>query len=195
MLKNLFIKPGNFCIANIYEGQSLKVISTFGNQVVDFWALNAENFNEILSMSHSRSALYKIWFEPNDILVSNHFKPILKVSSDTSQGCHDTLHAACSQGSYKFYGEPAPPSSCDENYNAAMEKIGAKSFATPSPWNLFEHAFVLDDGYLKDKPTTAKPGDYVELEALKNLIIICSACPSKVGSISGFEPQGATLEY
>ena len=195
MTEQYFIKPGNYCVLNISKGQNVRVISTHGNQVIDFWAFNSNNLKEILSMSHSRSALYKIWFEPNDILVTNYFQPILKISSDTSKGCHDTLHAACSKGSYRFYGEQAPVSSCDENYIAAMREIGAQGMVTPCPWNLFEHAFVLDDGTLQDKPTTANPGDYVELEALKNVTIVCSACPSRVGDISGARPKGATIEY
>ena len=195
MSKKYFISPGNFCVLKISKGRNVKVITTFGNQVVDFWAVNSDNFNEILSMSHSRSALYKIWFQPADILVSNYFQPILKICSDTSKGHHDTLHAACSKGSYRFYGELAPLSSCEENYIAAMGKIGAQNIVTPCPWNLFEHAFVLYDGALNDKPTTSEPGDYVELEALKNVTIICSACPSKIGNISGLEPRGAMIEY
>jgi uncharacterized protein YcgI (DUF1989 family) len=60
---------------------------------------------------------------------------------------------------------------------------------------LFEHAFIQPDGRLEDKPSTAQPDDFVELEAQKDLIVVCSACPSRVGNISGSDPKGATIEY
>jgi uncharacterized protein YcgI (DUF1989 family) len=36
----------------ISKGQSVKVINTHGNQVVDFWAFNAGDLREYLGMEH-----------------------------------------------------------------------------------------------------------------------------------------------
>ena len=190
-----FIEPGGFIHKKILKGKSFKIINTYGQQVVDFWAFNIDNMSEALSMHHSRSALYKLWFEPQDILVSNLFKPILKIVNDTSKGMHDTLHAACSPGSYKFYNEPPPPTNCQDNLQNALSNYSIDPPFILCPWNLFEHAYIKNDNSIIDKPSTAKQGDYIELEAQQSLIIVCSACPSKIGNISGLEPRGATVEY
>ena len=50
------------------------------------------------------------------------------------------------------------------------------------------------DYALADEASAAAPGDYVELEALEDLILVCSACPSQVGQISGDSPRGAAID-
>ena len=57
-----FIKPGGFFHKKISKGNRFKIINTYGQQVVDFWAFNINDMSEALSMHHSRSALYKLWF-------------------------------------------------------------------------------------------------------------------------------------
>jgi uncharacterized protein YcgI (DUF1989 family) len=53
---------------------------------------------------------------------------------------------------------------------------------------------VGQDYALADEVSAAVPGDYVELEALQDLILVCSACPSQVGRISGDVPRGAAID-
>ena len=50
------------------------------------------------------------------------------------------------------------------------------------------------DYTLADEASAAAAGDYVELEALEDLILVCSACPSRVGRISGDMPRGAAID-
>jgi uncharacterized protein len=190
-----FIEPGGVANVQIKKGKKFKIINTFGHQVVDVWAFNSNDMSESLSMHHSRSALYKMWFQPDDTLVSTLFEPIIKIISDTSNGGHDTLHAACSKGSYKFYNALEPISNCTDNLKLTLDSYNFEVNYTPCPWNLFEHAFIQPNGRLEDKPSTAQPGDFVELEAQKDLIVVCSACPSRVGNISASDPKGATIEY
>ena len=38
----------------IKKGQSVKVVNTHGNQVVDFWAFNAGDLREYMGMEHCR---------------------------------------------------------------------------------------------------------------------------------------------
>ena len=145
-------------------------------------------------MSHSRSALYKLWFDPGDTLVSNRFQAILKITKDISPGRHDTLHAACSPGSYEFYGAGKDHPNCEENLRRELKERNWNLSIVPDPWNLFEHAMVNQDMSLEDRPASAQPGDFVELEALTNLVVVCSARPSTIGNISGEAPKGVNLE-
>ena len=174
--------------------QSIRIINHEGGQVVDTWAFSQANPSEHLSMEHSRSALYKLWFEPGDTLVSNHFNPMLTIKNDTSPGMHDTLHAACSKASYRFYGEGDNHPNCQDNLFNALSEQGLEPQSIPCPWNVFEHALVDEKMKLSDLPASAQKGDYIELIAEQDLILVCSACPSLVGSISGERPAGALLD-
>jgi uncharacterized protein YcgI (DUF1989 family) len=161
---------------------------------VDTWAFNSSSPSEFLSMAHSRSALYRLFFEPGDTLVSNRFQPILTIIQDTSPGYHDTLHAACSAESNRYYGAEHQYPNCQDNLKTIMHSREVSLQTTPCPWNLFERAIVLPDGTLKDEPSLAMTGDYLELSAEVDLVLVCSACPSLIGNISSGQPRGATVE-
>jgi uncharacterized protein len=188
------IKPGTARAVNVTAGQVVRVVNTQGHQVVDTWAFSVGDLREHLSMEHSRSATYRILYQPGDVLVSTHFRPMLTILADTSPGIHDTLHAACSAESNVFYGAPAEDPNCQDNLKGVMAERGLALDSIPCPWNLFEHAVVQADGSLLDEPSAAAAGDYVELRAEMDLVLVCSACPSSVGDISQGEPRGAAIE-
>ncbi len=177
------------------EGHRVRVLNTEGGQVVDTWAFRCADVTEHLSMAHSRSATYRICFRVGDVLVTNRFRPILRITEDTSPGRHDTLHAACSAESNLFFGAPSPTPNCEDNLGAVLAELGIRDVPVPDPWNLYEHADVDADAALHDRPASARAGDYVEVECLMDLILVCSACPSRIGAISGAarEPRGVEI--
>jgi uncharacterized protein YcgI (DUF1989 family) len=193
-LRRFDIAPGTARAIDVKAGECIRVVNAHGGQVVDTWAFNATDANEHLSMEHSRSATYRLLFRPGDGLVSNRFAAIVTVTADTSPGIHDTLHAACSAPSYHYYGSGDAYPNCEDNLRQLMRERGVELNVIPCPWNLFEHALVDGEGVLRDEPSAAKRGDYVELKAEMDLVLVCSACPSTVGKISGSAPRGAVVE-
>jgi len=179
-MPQLDIPVGAAISIELERGQSCRVVNTRGGQVVDTWSFAARDYDEYLSMEHSRSANYKLLFEPGDHLYSNRFRPLLRLTADTSPGIHDTLHAACSKGSYRYYGVERETPNCEDNLVAQLMQRGFDMVHVPCPWNLFEHALVAADSTLADEPSAAKPGDYVELEAVVDLLLVFLACPSTV---------------
>ena len=81
--------------AFVAKGQTIKVINTHGQQVVDTWAFNRADMSELMSMEHSRAHMLKIIPAPGDVMLTNHRRPILTFLEDNSGGIHDTLMAAC----------------------------------------------------------------------------------------------------
>ncbi len=193
-MPTLEISAGSALSIELEAGQSCRVVNRYGGQVVDTWAFAASDYDEYLSMEHSRSANYRLLFAPGDCLYSNRFRPLLKLAADTSPGIHDTLHAACSKGSYRYYGADHDTPNCEDNLVAQMRLREYELRHVPCPWNLFEHARVAADATLADEPSAAKPGNYVELEAMVDLLLVFSACPSTIGQISGDRPKGAAIE-
>lgn len=194
MNRRISIPATQAAAIELRERQLCRIVNTEGGQVVDTWAFNANNVAEFLSMEHSRSAIYRLMFSPGDTLVSNLFNPLLSIVDDTSPGYHDALHAACSAGSNHFYNSSVSSPNCQDNFAQQMNTLGYPVTHIPCPWNLFEHALVDASLELHDEPSAAQPGDYIELKAEMNLILVCSACPSIVGQISGASPRGAAIE-
>ena len=89
---------------HITKGQSVKVINTHGEQVVDTWAFNTDDVNEFMSMEATRATLLKMRPAVGDSLYTNRRRAILTVVEDTSPGVHDMLMAACDNARYGLLG-------------------------------------------------------------------------------------------
>jgi hypothetical protein len=171
--------------AKMTRGQSVKVINSHGQQVVDTWAFNAEDLREFMSMEHSRVAFMKLRPDVGDAFVTNQRRPIMTLVEDTSGGVHDTLMAACDNPRYGLLGCTEYHDNCTDNLSAAMTELGLTEPETPSPLNLFMHIPWTLPGALSWQEPVSKPGDYVVLRAEMDLIVAFSACPQDILPING----------
>ena len=106
--------------ARVKKGQTVKVINSKGQQVVDTWVFNAADLHEFMSMEHSRVAIGRIIPGIGDTLVTNRRRPILTVIEDTSGGIHDTLFAACDRWRYENLGCTEYHDNCTDNLAAGL---------------------------------------------------------------------------
>ncbi|MHB8867813.1 MAG: PCC domain-containing protein [Thermoleophilia bacterium] len=164
-------------------GQSVRVINTHGHQVVDTWAFSLSDLTESMSMEHTRAALRSLFVSVGQSLVTNRRRPILTLTEDTSPGGHDTLIAACDRYRYEQLGCAGYHDNCTDNLAHALAQLGHTGLETPSPWNLFMHIPVGEDGHLEFQPPRSKPGDSATLRAEQDCIVVFSACPQDVSSI------------
>ena len=173
--------------AIVSRGQSVRVINTHGQQVVDTWAFRRDELTEFMSMEHSRTALGRIMPITGQSMVTNRRRPILTLAEDTSGGIHDTLLAACDRYRYELLGCEGFHDNCTDNLSAALVELGLTPPETPSPWNLFMNIPVGADGSVTFEPPVSKPGDYVTLLAEMDCVVVFSACPQDVVPINGVD--------
>lgn len=166
-------------------GQTLQVVSADGTQVADFWAFNAADLGEVLSMEHTRSVTSRISPRAGDVLVSNHRRPMFCFTEDTSPGLHDTQLCACNRYLYEQLGCRDYHRNCEDNLHEGLAEIGLSSPFTPAPFNLFMNVPVLADRTIERREPETKPGDYVRLRAEMDLIAVISACPQDITTING----------
>lgn len=171
--------------AHVKKGQKIKVINTKGQQVVDFWAFNAEDFREFLSMEHTRVAIGRIIPKVGDALVTNKRRPILAFAEDNSGGIHDTLLAACDRWRYETLGCKEYHDNCTDNLAAAMGALGLTAPETPSPFNLFMNIPVVDGNAIEFRPPVSTPGSYVVLRAELDCVAAFSCCPQDLTPVNG----------
>ena len=176
-------RGGKAC--RVVAGQSVRVINTHGQQVVDTWAFNAADLAEFMSMEHSRTHLSRILARVSDSMVTNRRRPILTLLEDTTAGLHDTLLAACDRFRYELLGCDGYHDNCTDNLAAAMAALGLPVPETPSPWNLFMNISVGPDGALSFQPPVCGPGDHVLLRAELDCVVAFSACPQDIVPING----------
>ncbi len=118
-------------------GQVLRVISTHGSQVVDFWAFNDPDLGACMSMEHTRGMLCRVTPRVGDSLNTNKRRVILSMVEDTSPGVHDTLIASCDRFRYEQLGAKRFHDNCTDKLGHALEALGLQRVVHPSPFNLF----------------------------------------------------------
>jgi uncharacterized protein YcgI (DUF1989 family) len=173
------------------RGRALKIVNTFGTQVVDFWAFAAADLGTYLSMEHTRSTLSRLTPRAGDVLVDNWREPMLSFESDTSPGVHDTVIAPCDRARYVKLGCAAVHASCANNLRLAFERLTLTPPPCPASFNLWMNIPVLPNGELEWRETVSKPGDSVVFRALIDCIMVMSACPQDIIRINAGRPVSA----
>jgi uncharacterized protein YcgI (DUF1989 family) len=175
----------------VARGQALRIINTFGTQVVDFWAFDVRDIGICLSMEHTRASLSRLTPRAGDNLFDNKREPMLAFESDTSPGVHDTVIAACDPARYAKLGCTPDHASCADNLQRALGSLGLASPLCPASFNLWMNIPVLASGDLEWRETVSKPGDSVVFRALVDCIMVMSACPQDVIRINAGRPVSA----
>ena len=180
--------------ARAKAGQVIKVINTHGYQVVDFWAFNARNVREFMSMEHTRPITKKLTPTVGDYLLTNKRQQILKVLRDTTPGIHDTTVAACCPNRYRQLGVKGYHKNCQENLFYALKKFKRIPPQVPCPFNLFQNSQYHPKRGLEYKPTASKSGQFISFRSMIDCIVVFSACPMDVIPINSGSPTEAHFE-
>jgi len=181
--------------ARLSQGQSIKIINTHGQQVVDTWAFSTEDLTEFMSMEHIRPTLTRIFPRAGDDLVTNRRRPILHFAEDTSPGVHDTLMAACDDYRYGLLGCTEYHDNCTDNLFAALRNIGLTAPECPSPLNMWMNIPVDGEGNTEWGVPASKPGDYVVLRAEMDCVVVMSCCPQDLLPINGEAGEPTEAHY
>jgi uncharacterized protein len=178
------------------QRQSVRVVNTYGQQVVDTWAFSAADIGEFMSMEHTRIAIGRIIPRVGDALVTNHRRPILTLVEDTSGNIHDTLIAACDRWRYELLGCHGYHDNCTDNLATALRELGVAPPETPSPLNLFMNIPVIDGNAIDVLPPVSTAGSFATLRAEMDCLVVFSACPQDMVPINGaaMTPTAAHFE-
>lgn len=98
---------------------------------------------------------------------------------------HDMTFMACFPKLYTDKGRYGHRS-CAENVVEAMACAGYQNIVpsvlqVPEPFNCFQNT----PNYSLKAMGSSKPGDYIEFEALEDLVIAVSCCPYEIGGFNG----------
>jgi len=176
-------------------GETIRVINTHGTQVCDFWAFNADDPREFLSMEHLRAQIETIIPKPGQPLATNRRRSILQFMTDTSPGIHDTVIAACDIHRYRSLGVEGYHDNCTDNLRMAMLAIGFRAREIPAPFNLWMNIPVNPDHGIEWLPPVSSPGDYVEFKAEMDCICVMSACPQDLIPVNGIDNKPVELHF
>jgi uncharacterized protein YcgI (DUF1989 family) len=166
-------------------GQFAVVTNTHGNQVVDAWAVAANDPFETSSMDHTRSMNSNIFFMAGMRAVSSRRRSMLTMVADSAAVRHDTLLCPCNGELYQQLGCTEYHRSCTDNFHEALAGIGIALPFTPASLNLFMNVPVDEDGQVDRVPPDTAAGDHVTLRSDMDLVLVLSACPQDITPING----------
>jgi len=178
--------PGGDSLAiRLAVGQAVRLVNTYGSQVVDTWCLSEADTSEYLSVEHTRRMLGRLYPKEGDTLFSNRRNRLLRLERDTAQCQHDMLIACCDPWLYAFYGAAPGHASCHDNFLRALAAHGIRDCRVPNPVNFWMNVPVTDNEKIELREPVSRPGDYLILRALCDCYVIFSACPMDITPVNG----------
>jgi uncharacterized protein len=188
------VPPGAGRGLRVSAGQRFRVIDVDGGQVADTFAFRADDVSEFHSAEHTRVHVSRLFPRPGEHFVTNRRRPILRFEEDRTPGIHDMLCAACDPERYIALGAEGWHASCRENLELAMADLGHTGIEIPQPINLFMNIPVGEAGELGWEPAATGPGDFVELRAELDCLVVVSACPQDMVPINDSGPSPLAIE-
>jgi uncharacterized protein len=184
--------------AFVDRGGIIKLINTYGYQVVDVWAFNRYDLHEFMSMEHCRASLMALFPKVGQSLVTNKRRPILTLTEDVTDGVHDMLYAACDRYRYESLGCKEYHDNCTDNLSSTFKELKLELPEVPCPFNAFQNSVPVGaSGKIEFHPPVAKPGQHITLRAEMDLLIVFSCCPQDLVPVNGpggGKPRGAHFQ-
>ncbi|ESR25679.1 Aminomethyltransferase [Lutibaculum baratangense AMV1] len=191
-LADLNILPGFAKAYEVRAGQFIQILDVQGRECSDFQALDMRALEKgrisDIDPTTTRSLMGAAY--PGPGTHSKYFsleqKPLVEVVQDTV-GRHDTFGLACYARYYEDMGYPGHVN-CTDNINREMEAYGlAPRAGWPAANFFYNTAIDHENALIADEPWS-RPGDYVLLRALTDLVCISTACPSDIDAANGWNP-------
>lgn len=191
--EEIFIPAYEGRSVRLSKGEHLLIIDVEGKQVGDFVCFNWHDSTEHVSPVHMRASLSSIRLQVGDSLYSNRRRPLMKLIHDTV-GKHDFFFPACDYYRYKVdFGLEDHPN-CHDNLKSALKKYEMDHLSIPDPINWFMNNVLDDQGdYVINEPLS-KPGDYVQLEAVEDIVVAVSTCSQDLEPVNGYKVTPLKLQ-
>jgi aminomethyltransferase len=186
--------------ASSYEvkaGEFIQIIDVEGRQCSDFLAFHRRKLEEGvergLDATVTRTLMGNAYPTPG--LTGKFYDAdmvaLVEVVRDTV-GRHDTFALACNAKYYEDMGYPGHVN-CTDNFNVQVEPYAiAARKGWPALNFFFNTAFNADNILVTDEPWS-RPGDYVLLRALTDLVCASSACPDDIDAANAWDPTDIHL--
>ena len=107
---------------------------------------------------------------------------------EDSCGAHDTLYGCCSIEIDEVRFGKTNTQSCQSNFEAELAKHGLGEKDIVANVNFFMNVPVEAEGAVAIAAGRSKPGDYVDLRAEMDLLVVISNCPERDNPAAGFKP-------
>jgi aminomethyltransferase len=176
----------------VREGEYIQIIDVAGRQCSDFLAFHAHKLDAGLERGLDPQVTRTLMGSayPTVGLHSKYYDadmdPLCRVVQDTV-GRHDSFALACTARYYEDLGYPGHVN-CTENFNRQLDSYGIAARKGWTALNFFYNTMFDPDLVLLSDEPWSRPGDFVLLRAMSDLVCASSACPDDIDPANGWDP-------
>jgi aminomethyltransferase len=176
----------------VKAGQYIQIIDVEGRECSDFQCFDIaaldKGLERCIDATSTRHVVGKSYPVPGLLakFYTQDFEPLVELIRDTC-GRHDSFGTACTAKYYEDLGYPGHVN-CSDNFNRALQPFGVQPRPGWMAINLFFNTNIDDTNQMYFDEPWSRPGDYVLMRALKDMICVSSACPCDVDPANGWNP-------
>lgn len=174
----------------VRAGEFIQIMDVDGRQCTDFQCFDARKLDRgivhpldvtttrtIQGHAYPMPGLHAKYYDQENI-------PLVEVIQDTC-GRHDAFAIACAAKYYDDIGYPGH-ANCSDNFNGALDAYGVPPRAGWMAANFFFNTAIDEHGIMTADEPWSRPGDYVLLRAMTDLVCVSSACPDDTSPANGW---------
>jgi urea carboxylase-associated protein 1 len=186
------IPAGEYWVATVKSGESFRITDVEGNQAADTLFYSAADPAERYSAIDTIREQGNVYLTLGTKLLSSEGNVMLEITADTV-GRHDTLGGACATESntVRYALEKRTMHACRDSWLLAVaehEELGLSKRDITHNINFFMNVPVTEAGGLTFEDGMSGPGQYVEMRAAMDVIVLLSNCPQLNNPCNAFNP-------
>lgn len=186
------VRAGDYWIETVRAGQRLRIVDVEGNQAADTIFYNAADVADRYSAVDTIREQGNVYLGYGSKLLSTSGQVLMEIVADTV-GRHDTLGGACAAESntVRYDLEKRTMHSCRDSYLLALgqhDSLGLGKRDLSHNINFFMNVPVTADGGLTFADGLSGPGEYVEMRAAIDVIVLLSNCPQLNNPCNAYNP-------
>jgi urea carboxylase-associated protein 2 len=168
------VPAGWYTTVRLRRGEALRIVDDTGRSSISVIGWREEDTSERINCADTVKVQWSAAISRGRVILSDMGRVLLSLIEDTS-GAHDLLVGGSTPASVlATFGTPAR--NTHENFLAAGAKIGLDIRDIPPCVTFFAPVFLDAKGRFIWKADRKRPGDFVDLRAEMNLILVASNC-------------------
>jgi len=186
------VPAGDYWIDTLKQDQVLRIVDVEGNQSADTLFFNAADISDRYSAVDTIREQRNVYLRCGSKLLSTSGAVLAEIVADTV-GRHDTLGGACAgeSNTVRYALEKRTMHSCRDSFILAVshhDQLGLGKRDLAHNINFFMNVPVTRDGGLTFADGLSGPGQYVELRAAMDVIVLISNCPQLNNPCNAYNP-------
>jgi uncharacterized protein len=178
------VPAGWYATVRLRRGEALRILDSVGLSAASLIGWREEDMSERINCADTVKVQWSAAVSKGRVILSDMGRVFLSLIEDTS-GAHDLLAG----GSTPASGVGSGVRNTHDNFLAAAAKVGLGLRDIPPCAVFFAPVSVDASGRLVWNAERKQPGDFVDLRAEMNLVLVVSNCPHPLDP----EPQAGPI--